>query len=295
MLRRLAGYAVLIIGCQCLRADEPQAIPVTELGSKYELIGKLHSPLGNYISVEGVVVDGPSKGLEGGPNLRAQRIQGRATQEDIQICIRPYFYKWGEGKPASQVGDVADGDRGARLPKLEMGSSYRMDGYEIGRYVGTPAAAYEKAGVALQSPGFYFQTTFTVVRAKAIDPIKSAPADFLGRKALLEGTAHSIGDRAVMTSDDWTVIVNATDAWPDDVEGKTIETYGMYNPTDDRSTFSLVDGTWRLVRLEDQIGRSVELRGRARSHNSDWWFRYRDTDLYVENMTDLPGWTSENH
>ena len=83
---------------------------------------------------------------------------------------------------------------------------------------------------------------------------------------------------------------------------KLIETCGLYNPDAsvyDREAkqkrFALLDGKWRLVRLEDQLGRPVELRGRARSLNGVWWFYYRGTDLYVEKMADLPGWTSDNH
>ena len=73
---------------------EPQNVPVDQLGKAYQLVGKLHMPLGAVIRVEGVVVKGPFKGYEGGPNLRAQRIEGQATQEDIQIPIYPHFTRW---------------------------------------------------------------------------------------------------------------------------------------------------------------------------------------------------------
>ena len=69
----------------------------------------------------------------------------------------------------------------------------------------------------------------------------------------------------------------------------------MYNPSSDRRQFQLLDGEWRLVALEDQLGREVTLRGQARSLNGVWWFRYRGVDLYVENLERLPGWSSENH
>jgi hypothetical protein len=89
------------------------------------------------------------------------------------------------------------------------------------------------------------------------------------------------------------VFTNAV--WPKDVEGKKIETWGVYTPAPDRTVFQLVDGEWRLVMLEDQIGRQVRLRGRARSLNGVWWFHYRGVDLYVENLANLPGWTDQNH
>lgn len=64
-------------------AGEPQNIPVAQLGEQFQLIGKLHVPLGKVIEIEGVVVEGPFKGYEGGFSLRVQRIHGRVTQEDI--------------------------------------------------------------------------------------------------------------------------------------------------------------------------------------------------------------------
>jgi hypothetical protein len=60
-------------------------------------------------------------------------------------------------------------------------------------------------------------------------------------------------------------------------------------------TFDLIDGNWRLVRLEDQLGKVVSLRGRVRSLNGVWWFSYRGIDLYVDEMEQLPGWSPEIH
>src|SRR5687767_8162583 len=82
----------------------PRDVPIAELGRTYQLTGQLNSPLGTALALQGVVVDGPHKGYEGGPNLRVLRIEGRATQEDIQIPIRPHFYDFGE---AAIVGGTA--------------------------------------------------------------------------------------------------------------------------------------------------------------------------------------------
>src|SRR5437764_762514 len=76
--------------------DKPQDVPLTRLGEKFRLIGKLGRPLGEVVTVQGFVVAGPYKGFEGGPNLRVQRINGRATQEDIRILLKPYFGDFGE-------------------------------------------------------------------------------------------------------------------------------------------------------------------------------------------------------
>jgi hypothetical protein len=265
---------------------------VEQLGQGYRLVGKLHAPLGEVVQVEGVVVEGPFKGYEGGPNLRAQTIQGRVIQQDIQISIRPYFTEWGK------KGIVG----GQTLPKLEMGKTYEMEGYETGGYVGIPAEAYREAGMEIQTTRHYFQTQLVVYKAKLIEPLRFTPADFDGQHALLQGTARTRDHQSVMEGEGWRVLVAPKVAWPEPVEGKLIETYGLYNPDADlynpdkkQKPFALVDGTWRLVRLEDQLGQIVALRGCARSLNGVWWFHYRGTDLYVENMAELPGWTSENH
>ena len=93
----LLGLFLIQVSCWplVLYAGEPQNIPVEELGKAYQLVGKLHALFGQIVCVEGVVVEGPFKGC-GGPNLRAQRIRGEATQQDIQIQLRPYFTDWGK-------------------------------------------------------------------------------------------------------------------------------------------------------------------------------------------------------
>src|SRR5262245_756297 len=166
------------------RADEPQGkplnkpqdVPLGRLGDKFRLIGKLGEPLGTVVTVHGFVAEGPFKGYEGGPNLRAQRINGTATQTDIQICLSPYFGKFGE-KVGEEVG----------LPKLERGNTYEFEGYETGGFVGVPGRAYERAGIMIQTSGFYFRHELVVYKGKKIDPIVWSPADFVDREALIEG------------------------------------------------------------------------------------------------------------
>lgn len=51
----------------------------------------------------------------------------------------------------------------------------------------------------------------------------------------------------------------------------------------------------QLLKLDDQLGKIVKLRGRAISLNGYWWFTYHRTDIYVENMENLPNWTVNNH
>jgi hypothetical protein len=279
-LTKYLPLMILLLNCfSSLPAEEPQNIPVDQLGKKYQLVGLLHEPLGKVITVVGVVVEGPYKGYEGGPNLRPQRIQGRATQEDIQIRLQPFFVDW--GKKAYN---------GYTLPELELGKTYELEGYEIGNYIGHPAEALRRTNLAIQTANLYFQKTFVVIKAKKINTVKFSPRDFEGRKALLQGKAISKNNQSLMQGDEWVVVVDQAKSWPKDVVGKLIETYGMYNPVDDNEKkFSLLDGVWRLVNLEDQVGRTVELRGTPRNY----WFHYRSIDLYVENMQDLPGWSPD--
>ena len=264
---------------------EPENIPLSRLGKDYQLVGRLHVPLRKVVTLEGVVFMGAFKSCESGPNLRVQKINGRATQEDIQIALRPLMGTWRE-KPEG----VTD------LPKLDMGGTYEMEGYETGGYHGIPGEVSKKLSVPSQEcggPGFGEQ--FEVTAAKRIEPIIYAPAMFEGTHALIQGKAVSREGKAAMIGDGWTVIVIDDKAWPPDIEGKQVETYGMYNPTSDRNVSRLVDGTWRLVSLDDQLGRTVELRGIAWEMDGVWRFDYRGTQLYVENMKDLPGWTSDNY
>lgn len=279
------SFTILLMAiASALLAAEPQNIPLEKLGTDFRLIGKLHQPLGKVFVIEGVVVEGPFKGYEGGFNLRVQQIRGSATQEDIQIVIRPFFYKWGDEA-------IVGGDA---LPNLKIGETYEMEGYETGGYKGVPGEVFDRGAVVVQTTEHYFREEFVVTKAKRIQPIQYAPYMFEGRKALLMGIARSENGHALMTNEDWSVVVT-NNPWAKDIEGKQIETWGLYNSDAERKVFTLRDGNWRLVRLQDQVSRRVELRGCARSLNGVWWFHYRGVDLYVDGMENLPGWTSENH
>ena len=285
-------WCVLVLTCLA-HAEKPQDIPIAQLGTQYRLAGKLHASLGKVITVEGVLVEGRFKGYEGGPNLRVQRIQGSATQEDIQISIAPYVAEWGEEVEGStEYGSLGEG---IKLSKIVEGETYEMQGYSTGWYVGVPNDVMKHTGVPIQTTGHYFHETFVVYRAKIIEPLSFGPSDFTGQSALLTGLAVSENGRAVMQGDGWSVVVEEASPWPKDIEGKKIETWGMYNPTEDCLVFTLIDGEWRLVRLEDQLNKKVVLRGRAVSQNDVWHLLYRGEEVYVENMQNLPGWTRDNH
>jgi hypothetical protein len=229
--------------------------------------------------VAGVVVEGEFKGYEGGMNLRVQRIGGRYYQDEIQIVLKPFFYDWGED--ATVGGDA--------LPKLEIGKTYEMEGYETGGFVGVPGEVFKRGAVVIQTTGHYFRHHFVVTKAKPVESISFSPRMFEGEKALISGNAKTVEGDSAMVGDDWVVVVARGTGWPDDVEGKMIESYGLYNPDatwkeDPKPAskkFDLVDGWWRLVHLEDQVGRKVSLRGMAQSVNGVWWFDYRKSQIEI--------------
>jgi hypothetical protein len=142
-------------------AGEPLGIPYTWLGDRYHILGKTNRPLGELVTMQGVLVEGPSKGYEDGPNLRIQRINDRATQDGTETRLRPY-----------------SGSKATEWEKsLHYGKTYELRGYEEGGYVGVPGKAFEEAGILLQTCGFYFHLDFVVLKAKEIKPIAFEPAD----------------------------------------------------------------------------------------------------------------------
>src|SRR5262245_44623030 len=122
-----------------LRAqDKPIDVPIGS--DKYRLIGRLHEPFGTVLTLQGVVLDANCKGANG-PNIRVQRINDRATQEDIQIRLVPGFQN----------------DQ-----KLKLDQTYELKGYETGGFHGLPRGAIDFGAnkIGPQLPDFHFATHF---------------------------------------------------------------------------------------------------------------------------------------
>ncbi len=247
-------------------------------------VGRLGLKLGKTATVEGTVIEGRSKGYDGGPNLIVKVINGKATQHQIQIPISPYFGKFGEKNFS-----------GKSLPMVGNGSTYRLRVYETGAFVGVPSDAYREAGLSIQTSGFHFRYYLKVLSGDKIDAIVWNPVQFLDQDALLSGVAKNENDVATIQSSGWKLILADVDQWTDAQTGKHAEVYGTVRATESKDTFRVENCRPRLTKLEDQLGQSVALRGTARSINGHWWFNYRGTDLYVEGMDKLPNWTSDNH
>jgi len=298
-MRHLARIVCLAVVASNGMAQEAKIpVSITNPAPQFELVGKLGLKMGEMATVEGLVVDGPSKGPDGGSNLVVQVINGRATQHHIQMPIYPYFGKFGESHVFADDLEFRSDDKGARrkaLPKIETGSTYRLRVYESGGFTGHPTEAYREAGIMLQTTSFYFRTYLVVVSGGKIDGIVWNPSQFLDRDALLAGIARNESGVATLQSSGWKLILTDAKPWPEDAAGKPAEVFGTIRATEVKSVFRVEKCRARLTRLEDQVGKAVALRGTARSLNGHWWFNYCGTDLYVEGMDKLPNWTGHNH
>ncbi len=280
----VALFCFAVSVSQCVAQDPKIQVPITNPGDRYDLIGELGAKLGETMTVEGTVVEGPFKGYEGGPNLLVKIINGKATQHPIQIPLEPYFGAFGEADYT-----------GKALPKMESDSTYSLRAYETGAFIGVPSAAYKEAGLIVQTTGFYFRNALRVISGKKIDAIVWHPAQFVDRNALLSGIARNENHIPTIQGSGWRIILVGTNQWTNQQLGKQAEVFGIIRATSAQDTFRVERGRARLTNLEDQLGQSVALRGTARSGNNHWWFNYRGTDLYVENMDQLPNWSAANH
>lgn len=272
-----ATLFVAVVVTATARAEEKLiGVPITELGNKYQLLGRLEIPLGTMVTVQGVVAQGPFKGFEGGPILLVQRINRQATQKDIRINLDNYGHKY----------ELHDDSTSKKIPrKLARDKTYEFYGHETGEFIGTPKGfVYE---VPVQTVGYYLRESFHAEKGRSIEAISLGPADFIDREALLEGRAVTRNGQSLIAGDGWELLADADKPWPADVESKLAETYGLVRSTGQPNLFRLENGATRLVRLEDQVGHKVELRGTIWSLNGHWWFEYRDTQLYVDQLESL--------
>ena len=243
------------------------------------LHGQLGKKLGSTLTIRGIIVDKSSKGYQDGLNLIVQMINDSSIQQLVIIPLSPYFGKFGV-KP---------------LPNLENGSTYRLRVYETGEFVGVPTDAYKEAGIILQTSEFYFQNRLIVISGEKIAPIVWSPINFVGQNALLSGIAKNENDTALIETLKWKLRLIGFRKWIDSENGKLVEVYGKIEQTETDGIYNVKNCQPRLLKLEDQLGKPVKLRGRAISLNGYWWFNYRGTDIYVEEMANLPNWTTNNH
>lgn len=279
-MKRLILFSILFqINNFCFSQDNGHQVQISDIKEKVKLIGQLGKALGTTLTVQGTIVLNSSKGYQSGLNLTVQKINDSSIQQLITIPIAPYFGKFGDN----------------HLPKLKVGFTYSLRVYETGEFVGIPASAYKEAGIILQTSGFYFQNKLIVISGKEIKSIESFPNNFIGRTALITGIAKNENDTAFIKTSNGKLRIIDFRKWTASEIGKLAEVYGKIEQTESDGIYNVRNSNPRLVKLEDQIGMTVKLRGRAMSLNGYWWFNYRGTDIYVEKMEELPNWTVDNH
>ena len=259
------------------------------------MIGELGVKLGTTITVEGRIVEGPSKGYEGGPNLLVNTINDSAIQEIIQIPITPYWGEFGEKVKIISRKSSSDEFGEFALPEVIIGKTYRFRVYDTGEYVGRPWDAYKEAKIILQTSGFYFKNELVVISGEMIKEIECKPSDFVNRKALISGVSKNIKDTAYITDSNWSLKIIGVQKWNKSELDKEVEVYGKIMETNNKNTYYVENVEPRLLHLEDMEYKTVILRGQARSMNGDWWFNYRGENIFVEKMNLLPDWTGDNH
>lgn len=287
----IALFTLLQIFNVCIAQDKKIRVQIDKPDNQVELVGQLGEKLGTTVTLRGIITEGKFKEGYGKPILAVQMINDSFTQRSIQIPVSPYFGEFGE-KPFP---DPLFGEFGKKpLPKLKKGDTYLFRAYESGEFAGIPSDAYEEAGIILGTTGFHFRNWLVVISGKKIQPIEYSPVNFLQQNALLSGIAKNERDTAVIQSSKWKLNLVGSRKWSDSEIGKLAEVYGEIQQTETKGIFNVENGEPRLVKLEDQLGKTVKLRGRAFNMNEYWWFNYRGTDIYVEKMNELPNWI-DNH
>lgn len=249
--------------------EEQDDLAVAPFNSPDRMIGKLGERFGSVVVVQGIVVEGYRKTEGDRRLLRIQRVNDRATQKHIEIELS-----------------------GREVSSLHFGDSYEFEGYETGEFVGTPREVYAaavRAGTPFQTFTFHFRHRLIVLASVRIAPIEWSPSDFIDREALISGRAVSDNGGSFIVGSDWKLLVSADQQWPERFIEKLVEGRGMIRETGERNTYQLERGTAQLVRLEDQVGQRVALRGKTRRLNGTWLFRYRGVDVHIEGLAELPG------
>jgi hypothetical protein len=276
MGRRSAIFSLLFIAsCGAPSVPPADPLPAKDPPPAGALLGRTGRTLGEAVVLQGIAVEKYHKGYESDQVMQIQRIDGVATQRDFRMSLHPFF-------------------QAKVLEAFQKGKTYEVRGYEEGRSLGTPEWAMKENGEIFQTSGFYFETSFVVVKCREIPPVAFGAPDFVDRFCYLDGQTATIGGRGWVTGPGWKIQAPGRETWPSSMDGKLVEVEGVVRrgPGDD---FHLDDGSARLLRLEDQVGSNVELRVTAWSLNNHWWVNFRGTELYVENQDQLPGWHDDLH
>lgn len=267
--------ALFVSTCAIAQPPATSDINASDLGRTHRVIGALGRPLGASTYLRGLVIDGPKGTNRAGPNIQVQKINGVATQENIQLPLTPY------------LGTFDDGD--VNIARPEIGKSFEFFGYETGGFAGVPRPVVEVPGVRHPSPDHQFVPRFAIVNSTSIEPLRLGPADFIGRLAVLLGTAKSRDGKAWLMGDGWEIKV-LDQAWSAPLEGKVLEGRGIVRQV--TGAFEFEGGSATFARLDDQVGRGIMLRGIMRGGGTKWWFEYRGTPVLIDDLAKVSGFNT---
>ena len=239
------------------------------------------------VTLNGVVVAGDRfKGDSADSILQVQKINGQATQECIEVPIRPYSTGFGEPYLAVNLDLPQKADPERSLPRLEYGVTYEFWGYETGGFAGEPAEAGRDGGMGKQYTSFYFASTFVVVKGKKGRPIAFSPGDFIGQKALVHGRAANHDGRAWLMGRGWQIELLGSNVWPESILGTRLAVTGVLGRELKTKLPQITKVRVRHDCLGNQVDRQVELRGEAIDRNGFWYLRYNGHDILVEEDMD---------
>ena len=195
MARRLIFFlpVFFILMATVAAGDEkPRGILIRDFGEnglgyhgKYVLLGRTHEPVGNPVTVQGIAVKpGEPKNREyDGPRMKVRRINGRPTQEDIELNLKPF--RTGFGEPYYVIsGDTGNGltdhlkrelDPERSLPKLQYGKAYEFVGYETVRFAHIPIEALAEPRLPYPQTGDGENVEFIVFKGKQLNPLVLTP------------------------------------------------------------------------------------------------------------------------
>ena len=272
---RRAPAALLLLaaaGPATRPSTRPTTVPTFDaesVGQSVVLLGRAGRPLGEVITLVGVAHQ--HRDQQGGMYVAVQRIDGVATQQVISVRFND---------------------------TLIDGRTYSLRGYETGSFVGLRPAAYADDGdgphLDLQTTDYHFDCYFQLGhydKPKEMPAVTFAPADFVGRPALLAGTAANVNGVGWLVGNGWR-LRSADDGspWPGWMAGHPAEVDGVVR-AGHGTDYVAEHAARRLVTLADQVGHAVELRGVARRGDDDrWWLDYRGERVELPDVAKAPGW-----
>ncbi|MDC7998742.1 hypothetical protein [Gilvibacter sediminis] len=256
-------------------------VKLMDMGQSYDLIGELGHPLGTTLTVEGVIIDGPFKGYEGGPNLLVQKINDTVIQKIIRIPLKPYWPNWEKFSEENE-------------PNIKKGETWSLRVYETGSFEGVPWPAYREANISYSTSGYYFRNELIVLSGIKLQAFEYNPKDFIGKKALISGISEKQKGKAYIAGSNWRIEIGSSGSYDKGFFGKEVEIFGTISTTDDPQIYRVENAEPRLIRLEDQLGKKVSLRGVIYDGGPNP-FSYRGHWLYIEKLRELSNWSWTLH